>query len=100
MIWHTVISQPFALGESPFWQASGGVLYGVDVAGRKLWRTMPGSGYLDRWDMPAEPGCIAPARSGGALDGWIVVLRDRICRATDWGGTLHDIARLPIDPAI
>ena len=29
MIWHTVISQPFALGESPFWQASGGVLYTI-----------------------------------------------------------------------
>ena len=99
MVWHTVISQPFELGESPFWQASGGVLYGVDVAGKKLWRTMPGSGYLDKWDMPAEPGCIAPARSGGALDGWIVVLRDRICRVTDWGGDLHEIARLPIDPA-
>ncbi len=99
MAWHTVINQPFALGESPFWHADEQQLYGVDIAGRQLWRTVPGSGLVERWAMPDEPGCIAPARSGGVADGLVIALRDRICRAPHWGGALHTVAQLPIDAA-
>ncbi|GAB2486437.1 SMP-30/gluconolactonase/LRE family protein [Comamonas humi] len=99
MTWHTVISQAFAVGESPFWHSGEQRLYGVDIAGRLLWRTVPGSGLVERWAMPDEPGCIAPARSSGADSGLVVALRDRICRAPVWGGELLPIASLPIDAA-
>lgn len=99
MTWHTVVSQAFAIGESPFWHPGEQRLYGVDIAGCLLWRTVPGSGVVERWTMPDTPGCIAPARSSGTDSGLVVALRDRICRAPVWGGDLVDVARLPVDAA-
>ena len=87
----------FALGESPFWHPLEGRLYWVDIAGRALVRWHPDGG-VERWDMPSEPGCIAPARVGGVAAGLVVALRDRICHAAQWGGSLRELARLPIDP--
>jgi len=45
--------------------------------------------------MPQEPGCIAPARSGGL----VVALRDGMYRARQWGGTLDLLHRFGHDPA-
>ena len=50
-------------------------------------------GTLQTWDMPSEPGCIAPARSGGL----VIALRHGIFRAHQWGGALTHIATLPYD---
>ncbi len=87
------------LGESPFWHPLESRLYWVDIAGRALVRWSPGDARVERWDMPSEPGCIAPARTGVVDSGLVVALRDRICHAPVWGGALRELARLPIDAA-
>ena len=97
--WATFATEPAQLGESPFWHPLAQRLYWVDIAGRALWRSDAGGGGAQRWPMPAEPGCIAPARRGGVDAGLVIALRDRICHAPAWGGPLVEIARLPINPA-
>lgn len=97
--WKSLAAGPAQLGESPFWHPAEERLYWVDIAGRALWRSDAGGGGAQCWPMPAEPGCIAPARQSGADAGLVVALRDRICHAPAWGGPLAEIARLPIDPA-
>ena len=82
MTWTTVTTEPNALGESPFWHPQEKRLYWVDVPGKLLQRLDAASGVVERWAMPSEPGCIAPA-SGGGL---VVALRDGIYRAPVWGG--------------
>ncbi|WP_312304052.1 SMP-30/gluconolactonase/LRE family protein [Pulveribacter sp.] len=92
-------SAPAQLGESPFWHPQEQRLYWVDIAGRGLLRAALDGGAPERWAMPSEPGCIAPARRAGQPAGLVVALRDRICHAPEWGGPLTELARLPIDPA-
>ena len=93
------------IGESPFWQANegdnagAGRLHWVDIAGRAALRADLATGRVERWPLPAEPGCMAPARTAGRASGWVLALRDGIYRAQDWGGALECIARLPYDPA-
>ena len=95
--WSVVPDSLSALGESPFWHPVEQRLYWVDIAGRALLRWAPGDARVERWEMPSEPGCIAPARRAGAASGLVVALRDRICHASEWGGALREVARLPID---
>ena len=55
------------IGESPFWQANegdnagAGRLHWVDIAGRAALRADLATGRVERWPLPAEPGCMAPA---------------------------------------
>ncbi len=93
--WQTVTSAPDKLGESPFWHPQEQQLYWVDIPGKKIHRTLPGSGQVDTWDLPQEPGCIAPARRGGL----VMALRDGIYRAPHWGGDLRKIAPVGYDTA-
>ncbi len=95
MTWQTVTTVPNALGESPFWHPQEKTLYWVDIPGKKLQRTQPGSGVVDTWPMPSEPGCMAPAQSGGLA----IALRDGIYRARSWGGALALIQRFEHDTA-
>ncbi|GKS89847.1 SMP-30/gluconolactonase/LRE family protein [Acidovorax sp. SUPP2539] len=99
MDWRPATSEPDQLGESPFWHPVESRLYWVDIAGRALCRVHPASGRAERWAMPSEPGCIAPARTAGQPSGLVIALRDTLYRAKDWGGPLVPVARLPIDPA-
>jgi sugar lactone lactonase YvrE len=89
MQWQVAVATPDALGESPFWHPGEQRLYWVDIAGRRVRRFHPQSGALQAWDLPQEPGCMAPAASGGLVLG----LRDGIYRARSWGGGLEAIAR-------
>ncbi|MDB5928684.1 MAG: gluconolactonase [Polaromonas sp.] len=93
MTWQTAIPHPSELGESPFWHPGEQQLYWVDIPGRRLCRAdgLPG-GAVERWAMPSEPGCIAPARSQGQDAGLVVALRDGIYRARQWGGDLELLA--------
>jgi sugar lactone lactonase YvrE len=50
-------------------------------------------GSVETWDMPSEPGCIAPGRSGGL----VIALRHGVFRARAWGGALEHIATLDYD---
>ena len=79
MDWHVVVEQPSGLGESPFWHPEEQRLYWLDIPGRQLLRTRPGTGVVDCWHLPQDPGCVAPmAGSPGAL---VLALRDGIYRA-------------------
>ncbi len=55
------------LGESPLWHAKEQALYWVDIPGRELLRLRADGQTLDRWALPAEPGCIARRAGGGLL---------------------------------
>lgn len=92
MTWQTAISQPSELGESPFWHPGEQMLYWVDIAARKICRADMLLGGLESWAMPSEPGCIAPARTGGEDSGLVIALRDGIYRARQWGGELALLA--------
>jgi sugar lactone lactonase YvrE len=93
--WTTVVAEPDQLGESPFWHPSERLLYWVDIPGRQLRRVDPEGGKVESWTMPTDPGCIAPAASGGL----VIALRDGVYRASSWGGTLSCVARFSHDPA-
>lgn len=97
MNWQTVVTEADQLGESPFWHPQEQALYWVDIPGRRLRRLAQAQGQApgqpQNWAMPQEPGCIAPARSGGL----VVALRDGIYRAREWGGALSLVARFSHD---
>ena len=92
-LWQALGSTRCALGESPFWHPNEQMLYWVDISGRQLLRANVYMGTVQTWDMPSEPGCIAPARSGGL----VIALRDGVFRARHWGGALELLVRLPYD---
>ena len=87
--------QPCQLGESPFWHPQEQMLYWVDIAGRQILRADVHAGSVETWTMPSEPGCIAPAASGGL----VIAMRHGVFRARTWGGPLQSIATLDYDPA-
>lgn len=93
--WQSVTATPDLLGESPFWHPQEQMLYWVDIPGKKIRRTQPGAGAVESWDLPQEPGCIAPARRGGL----VMALRDGFYRAPHWGGELQKIAPVGYDTA-
>ena len=57
------------LSESPFWHPHERALYWCDINGRQICRFDPSApaATVQRWPMPSEPGCIAPARAGGLI---------------------------------
>jgi sugar lactone lactonase YvrE len=93
--WQSVVQEADQLGESPFWHPHEQMLYWVDISGRRLRRANVAVGTAQSWAMPQEPGCIAPARSGGL----VVALRDGVYRARRWGGALDLVHRFDHDPA-
>ncbi len=92
--WHSVTPHVCALGESPFWHPHEQMLYWVDTSGKQILRANVYMGTVETWDVPSEPGCIAPAASGGL----VMALRDGVFRAPAWGGPLQRIATLGYDP--
>lgn len=91
--WQTVGAGHYELGESPFWHPLEQRLYWVDIPGKKILRAQPSTGLVEAWDMPSEPGCIAPATQGGL----VMALRHGVFRARSWGGALEWITTLPYD---
>lgn len=94
-LWHTVTPHRCQLGESPFWHPHEQMLYWVDIPGKQVLRANTYMGSVETWDLPAEPGCIAPVAGGGL----VLALRDTILRAASWGAPLQRIAKLDINPA-
>lgn len=94
-MWNTLDDSLCQLGESPFWHPGERALYWLDIPGRMVLRTrgVPGTGAVERWPLPTEPGCMAPARSGGL----VIALRDGVYRAKEWGGELRPLARVDHD---
>ncbi len=95
--WSVLADSRCELGESPFWHPQERALYWVDIPGRALLRTRGdiAAPTVERWAMPGEPGCIAPARRGGL----VVALRDGIYRAKEWGAALTRIQAAEHDTA-
>lgn len=97
-MWQTLTTTSCGLGESPFWHPLERSLYWIDIPGRAVLRTRGEIGtapVVERWSLPADPGCIAPARRGGL----VIALRDGIYRATEWGGTLQRLTPVDYDQA-
>ncbi|WP_296495460.1 SMP-30/gluconolactonase/LRE family protein [Rhodoferax sp.] len=92
--WQTVTPHIAALGESPFWHPHEQMLYWVDISGKQILRANIYMGTVETWDVPSEPGCIAPAAGGGL----VMALRDGVYRAHTWGGPLQHVATLDYDP--
>lgn len=92
--WQTVVPATYALGESPFWHPQEQMLYWVDISGKQVLRANVYMGTVEAWDLPSEPGCIAPAVSGGL----VLALRDGVYRGASWAGPLNLIAKLGYDP--
>ena len=95
MTWQALTTTPCQLGESPFWHPHEQMLYWVDIPGKKIQRANVYLGSVESWDLPTEPGCIAPAASGGL----VMALRHGVFRARTWGGPLQHIATLDYDPS-
>jgi sugar lactone lactonase YvrE len=98
-LWTTVVPEPSILGECPFWHPQEQMLYWVDIAGCAVKRANVFMGTVESWPIaidgaPIEPGCMAPARSGGL----VIALRDRIVRARSWGGALETLHMFAHDP--
>jgi sugar lactone lactonase YvrE len=87
--WEVAVTRPDALGESPFWHPQERRLYWVDIPGKAVRRWDPSTDLADEWTLSQEPGCIAPAASGGL----VLALRDGIYRARSWGGPLEALVR-------
>ena len=60
---------PATLGEGPCWHAGEGVLYWVDIWGKKLHRFDPDSGIDDHWELGQMIGTVAPRSRGGLILG-------------------------------
>lgn len=91
--WQLLPHSRSQLGESPFWHPLECSLYWVDIPGRQLCRANVFMGEVERWDLPEEPGCVAPAQSGGV----VLALRSGVYRAAQWRGPLQLLARAPYD---
>ena len=94
MQWRCVVAQRDELGESPFWHPHEARLYWIDIPARQLRRMDPSRGIAEHWEMPQEPGCIAPIEGAGL----VIALRDGIYRSATWGGALQLVARTGHDP--
>jgi len=96
-MWQTLTDSLSELGESPFWHPQERALYWLDIPGRAVLRTRGAidAASVERWPLPQEPGCMAPARTGGL----VIALRDGIYRAHEWGGALARIVAAPHDTA-
>jgi sugar lactone lactonase YvrE len=93
--WQTVTPHVCALGESPFWHPHEQMLYWVDISGKQILRANIYMRTVETWDMPSEPGCMAPAEKGGL----VIALRDGVFRAPQWRGPLQPLTTLGYNPA-
>tara|TARA_R110002167_G_scaffold17426_11_gene66530 strand:+ start:100 stop:954 length:855 start_codon:yes stop_codon:yes gene_type:complete len=57
------------LGEGPVWDDARGVLWFVDIKGRRLHRFAPSTGARDSWDAPDQIGFALPADDGSLVCG-------------------------------
>lgn len=62
------------LGESPVWSPGENAVYWIDILGKLIHRTDPGSGRTRSWGLPSHPGMISLRRNGGL----VVALEDGI----------------------
>jgi sugar lactone lactonase YvrE len=79
------LTQPGArLGEGPVWDQERGQVLWVDIVGRRVNFTEPGSGLTNSMDTPAPVGAVALRADGGL----VVALPDGVHRRVDDGWQL------------
>ena len=94
--WQLLTQVPNQLAESPFWHSVEQRLYWVDIPAKKICRTDLHSQQFETWQMPSEPGCIAPMQGGGL----VLALRSGIYLADGWQSALQHLVTLPYDAAM
>ena len=94
--WQVAFTHTASLGESPFWHPHEQMLYWVDIPGKQVLRARVDQNTVEAWDMPSEPGCIAPAARGGL----VIALRHGVFRAPAWGGPLQHLTTLDYDTTL
>jgi len=94
-VWQPVTPHVSTLGESPFWHPHEQTLYWLDIAGKQILRANLSRGTVEAWDMPSEPGCMAPVKGGGL----VIALRHGVFVARAWGAALSLLVQLDYDPA-
>lgn len=57
----------YELAEGPLWDSRRGVLFWVDILGKKIWRSDADGGGLVSWSVPEHVGAIALRENGGAV---------------------------------
>jgi sugar lactone lactonase YvrE len=55
------------LGEGPYWDVEGQVLYWADIVKRRGFRFDPSSGEVKRWDMPSVCSAVVPTTRGDLI---------------------------------
>lgn len=55
------------LGEGPMWSVAEGVLYWIDIVGRRILRLRPETGAVDVRELPYAPSAVVPRAQGGLL---------------------------------
>jgi L-arabinonolactonase len=81
------------LGECPVWSPAENAVYWIDIQGRKLHRTAPGTRTTESIDLPSRPGMIALRRKGGL----VVVLEDGLYACEPHSGALDLLVALEAD---
>lgn len=88
-----VHDEPMLVGECPLWHPAEQAIYWIDIAGKAVHRHHPESGGHHRWDLPAEPGCIALCEQGGL----VVAMRSGIALLDTGSGRLTPLVDAPYD---
>src|SRR3569832_1339165 len=57
------------LGEGPVWSAREAALWFVDIKQKRVHRCATATGELKSWNVPAQPGFIAPLSDGRFIAG-------------------------------
>jgi sugar lactone lactonase YvrE len=81
------------IGESAIWDDGDGTVLWVDISGRKVLRTEPGSGQTTSWDFPEMTGFVYPADDGT----WLIGQHDGILKFDPATGQTDDFTRLEPD---
>jgi|LauGreSBDMM110SN_4_FD.fasta_scaffold37740_2 sugar lactone lactonase YvrE len=55
------------LGEGPMWSAKEGVLYWIDIVGKRILRLRTDTGQVDVRELPYAPSAVIPRANGGLL---------------------------------
>lgn len=82
------------LGEAPFWDEAAGVLYWVDIVGRRVSRFDPETGEIAEWTVPKHCSGAIPTLKGDL----IVAMRDGLHRLDLESSETEPFARPDPDP--
>lgn len=86
----TIWSGGALLGEGPVWDARAGVLWFVDIKGRRAHRFDPATQRVTSWPAPAQLGWVLPADDGALVTG----LQTGLARFDPMDGSFRHLAHV------